>query len=1328
MKKFIFFLFFLILNAYDCNNPYLIEKLNNTVKKTFFNFFQKNDYTVYSFNIKVKGKVNIDLNSNTDFSIKISKNSCSNEKWISGSSVKMNINVNPGDRVFIAIKKRKSDIKGKIEFDPDVIEDTHDICYRQQTQDGLICFKDPLGIPVSGGINCKYTYDLDVYGNLENVVIDHNDPTLFQGNAFKGCGVNPQSTDKTCRIANKIDLWKFGFLDKSLEYNLNNLSSDDNLSIWVKSIVNLELFSSENTYVRYIKNGYLHIGRLNKCEDYTTSNLLDFKKIFNKKINGRMIAIGNTNLCKTDNRGKCIEPLSKDRNDNVNLQYVKINDLSDMSFSTLNLKANDKVIWAGLFWQGRIKTPNPNESEKVKKARSVEIKTPVNNQYYNIEAKADDFNWYYSDKYNIFDYAAYANVTDLIKNGGSGRYYLKNLQISSGKNSSGGWSLVVIVKNRDDSFKKIVVYQGFKPLWSKKGFSNKLYLTIKGFKAKSEGKIESGLIFFANETDKGMGDSLSVNDEKINNDLNPLKDIMNSTISVYDKNVVNRYPNFKNNLGIDIDKFDLSKFIKNSSSKVKIKFQTYKDRYLLSMIGFSVELDVPKVCYYDMKIYDENNKLTDMNNLQKDKKYTVEFKIKNDENFSVRNFYIENLFRNQSYIKNSTYVKNADESNLRHIDDNSSNGKISVKYKNNVLKIGKIKDKNNLLSPFKKENYAIIKYKELSLANSKADNLIYGDYYFTNANYSGALPKCKSENKPPVKIIGSFDAFDADETPAHRIIKTKIAGKPFELKIMFLTPQNTANIINGTDVYYQLYDMNSNTPVTNFEPFDIAHIMISKMFNIDKVYKKIKVRFKVCKNSANPQVIYPSEFCNAHKPGYNFQYTYSGNGFAIRPYKFVLNLPFAAVANKDFNMSIDAVDFNNKVVGNYNETLSFTASPKLEYNETKPGCHRGSLALSNLIFHNGKLITNARYSDIGNIIIKILETQGSEFAKTDASDTPWNERKIAADTKILHVKPFKFLITANFQNYKNKGFTYISNDLNMSANLNVNIQAVGYNDTHIYNYTNNCYAKNTVLKLVYDNHQPIRKLLLKTDSYPSRNIDTILGFINQPLSKNVFTNNSMANLHIRINFEKNYRTPTGDFNFTVNKIEGNDGEINGTMSNVPGRAHFVYGYFKPYNVAAYPKIFGNSYQMDFNYKIYYYKNNKGWILNKYHNFGIFGGVNISKSFGKNISIQQSIINKGILKMKFTTNHSIPFNSKVHLSIPSWLWYHPLAEGYRDPSVSNQNCLTHPCIAVSFLNESLGWGGVSNKNNKYNENNRTGNIIPFLKKINTNKNTLKKLNW
>ncbi len=1322
MRRILLF-FFTILFSYgsDCNNPIIIEKLNNALNKSTYNLNQSRGDVVYSFNVKINGKVDINLSSINNFGVALYKNRCPLNALEFGRNINKSINVSSGDRVYLRVKS-VNNVSGIVTFTPEVIEDTHDICYRQQNQKGFFCFKDPFGIPISGGLNCKYTYNIDVYGNLEDVVIEHVDPTLFQGNAFKSCGINPKSSVRTCKIANRIDLWKFGFLDKSLEYNLSNLSSDDNLSIWVKSIVNLELFSSENTYVRYIKNGYLHIGRLNKCQDYTNANLLDFKKIFDKKLNGRLVLIGNTNVCKTNNTGKCINPSRNDNNDNINLQYVKVDNISNVSYSFLNLNANDEIIWAGLFWQGRIKTENPNESSEVKKAKIVKFKTPNSNGYQDIEAVDNNFNWYYSDKYNIFDYAGFAEVTNLVKSAKSGKYYLKDLQISTGRDISGGWSLVVVVKNRDNSFKKIVVYQGFQPLWNKKGFNNSISLKVDGFKSKSKGKIESNLIFFSNETDVNMGDNIKVNGKKISNNSNPQNDIMNSTISIFGKNYQNRYPNFNNNLGVNIDEFNLSDIVENSQSSTDIIFSTQKDRYLLSMVGFSVELDIPKICFYDLKIFDETNNKVSTNKLQKNKRYTIKFNIKNDEKFKVSNFYVINKFKNQKYINNSTYVKNANQKKLRHINDGSSVNGVSVNYNNNILSIGKIKDENNSLSPYKKENYAIIKFKEIALIDGKFDNLIYGDYYFGNANYGGLLPQCKTNEPKPKIITGNFDAYDFDESILHRVIKTKIAGKSFVLKIAFISPKS---VLTNIYAYYQLYDMNSNTQITPFEAFDLANTLINKSFNIDKAYKNVRVRFKYCKNTINNMIVAHS-LCDTNTPGYKYEYSYSTDAFAIRPYRFVLNIPSKAIANKKFNISISALDFNNNPLNNYNETLSFTSSPVIEYNETKPGCYKGVLSLVNYDFSNGELKTNAKYSDIGRLQVTIKEKEGSEFAKIDNSDTPFLQRRILGDSKTINIKPYKFLIAGNLYNFKNTNFTYISNDLNMSAKLNLTLQAVGYNNALIKNYTKNCYAKGSTLKLIFDSNQPIRKLLMKTNNYTSIDTDSIVGYINQTLQKDIFEQNSTAKLSIRLNFEKNYQVPVGEFDFNINKIIENDGEINGSTNNIPGIAHFIYGYFQPHDVYGYPKRLGNSYELNSKFKILYFDASKGWIINNYHYFNIHGDINLSKSIAKNITIQKQAVNNGILEMKFITNHEIPYSSKVHVAIPSWLWYHPLAKNYQEPSLSNQDCLTHPCFNVTYINQSLGWGGVGSNDNKNPENNKTSKIKSSYIKL--HKNSIKKINW
>jgi len=147
----------------------------------------------------------------------------------------------------------------------------------------------------------------------------------------------------------------------------------------------------------------------------------------------------------------------------------------------------------------------------------------------------------------------------------------------------------------------------------------------------------------------------------------------------------------------------------------------------------------------------------------------------------------------------------------------------------------------------------------------------------------------------------------------------------------------------------------------------------------------------------------------------------------------------------------------------------------------------------------------------------------------------------------------------------------------------------------------------------------------------------------------------------------------------------------------------------------------------------YWDSDKGWVINKDHNNTIFGDIKLANSY-KPSDINIDILpqnSKNILdgkeKLKISTTHGLPYSAKIHLSIPSWLWYHPLAKTYQDPSASNFDCLTHPCLKVMFQKSGSGWAGIGNNTSRYNENNITINI-KLGKELNATKNEVKKLNW
>jgi hypothetical protein len=182
-----------------------------------------------------------------------------------------------------------------------------------------------------------------------------------------------------------------------------------------------------------------------------------------------------------------------------------------------------------------------------------------------------------------------------------------------------------------------------------------------------------------------------------------------------------------------------------------------------------------------------------------------------------------------------------------------------------------------------------------------------------------------------------------------------------------------------------------------------------------------------------------------------------------------------------------------------------------------------------------------------------------------------------------------------------------------------------------------------------------------------------------------------------------------------------NGVTNSSVAFAQNGATFKYGRIKVSNISTYLTDANTT----FNYE---YWTQNGWELNGDHN-ATFGDVNLTKSVYNNLNIIKHSNENGKEKMEFQLiNANPPKSIKVHLAVPSWLWYHPLANEYEDPSSSNLNCLTHPCMKVDFLKNGNAWGGINSTSQKYNASNRTSNIAPKNSDINASKSQVKSINW
>jgi len=238
-----------------------------------------------------------------------------------------------------------------------------------------------------------------------------------------------------------------------------------------------------------------------------------------------------------------------------------------------------------------------------------------------------------------------------------------------------------------------------------------------------------------------------------------------------------------------------------------------------------------------------------------------------------------------------------------------------------------------------------------------------------------------------------------------------------------------------------------------------------------------------------------------------------------------------------------------------------SVSPSAEYKEIKSSCFDGNLTLvTPAIFVNGEANVTFSYSEVGDLNITLTDTNGSEFANVDAQDTTDSQRLITPATQIFSVLAHHFSIDAILQNHTNN-FTYISNDLNMSATLEMNITAQSESNTTTQNYNTNCYAQDFNMSLSYmiNGVSDARQILYKESNTLEYNT-TALSLRN--LNKSYFTtdHNGTAALKLQLNFDRNISNALNPFQLLITSMNVSDanntlGEVTQTLDT---NATFLY--------------------------------------------------------------------------------------------------------------------------------------------------------------------------
>lgn len=314
---------------------------------------------------------------------------------------------------------------------------------------------------------------------------------------------------------------------------------------------------------------------------------------------------------------------SSDGNDDENMKNIDIDGSTGVGAATRNSSSADLILPAGantiklarLYWGGRIATSTYDLSTTANK--TIKIRKGTTNNYTDVVATGVDQSTISS---GYSQYQAYADVTAFIKQNGAGTYTIGNVPLTTGSISGGGnhggWSIVVVYENESINYNSVRVYDGFQKVYDD-GSVTVSSVTLTGL------DVPSGSL---NATDAQMGvmtwegdaningDYLKINGNTFSNGVNQSNNPWNGTISNNGVHVTTKSPNYTNQMGIDIDMFNVGTGfgISPNDNSVTLEFGTEQDQYYPGLFTFSLKMKDPTITL-DKLVSDANgNKLAEV--------------------------------------------------------------------------------------------------------------------------------------------------------------------------------------------------------------------------------------------------------------------------------------------------------------------------------------------------------------------------------------------------------------------------------------------------------------------------------------------------------------------------------------------------------------------------------------------------------------------------------------------------------------------------------------------------------------------------------------------
>ncbi len=259
-----------------------------------------------------------------------------------------------------------------------------------------------------------------------------------------------------------------------------------------------------------------------------------------------------------------------------------------------------EVLFAGLYFGGRVTSggggggPAPNAAAR----GTALLRTPTSGSYVSVPGTVAD------STVIAGSYVTFADVTALVRAGGSGRYWVGNVQGGTGLDRYAGWSLVVVYRDPAQPLRNLSVFDGLQTI--QQG-DPPLSIGVSGFRTPLSGPVRTSVGLVAYEGDRGSsGDRLALNGRLLSDAANPQINLFNSSVSFQGTNTLGqRIPAYVNGLGFDSDRIVADGFLGNGATSTSFAASTTLDQYLIQAVTFTTDLSAPQLTV-DKSVVDLN--------------------------------------------------------------------------------------------------------------------------------------------------------------------------------------------------------------------------------------------------------------------------------------------------------------------------------------------------------------------------------------------------------------------------------------------------------------------------------------------------------------------------------------------------------------------------------------------------------------------------------------------------------------------------------------------------------------------------------------------------